>query len=709
VKLLFVLLLLAPLGRAQSCTPPEMMRPEDSIKSALSDTSCRLTDGTRYAEYALIVPVNGELQLGAAAPDFEIKLLLRDASGRKLDAGPNIRRTVERGRYSVLVNSTRNASGEFTLTSAFTPEPRMLCRDLTPIGPNQSVAGRLTASSCRLPDNSAFDHYAVSFFGWGTLEIVMEAADFTPYLILRTDEGRQLAFDTKARSAKIVYTVKGDESYTIVAAAGDSAGAGQYRLTLSFKPADEETCRALKTLVNSEDLQGKISAESCRIKSPPSQPLWFNYYDVKLAEAGLVDLRASSSTFDPVLILLDASGAAVDFDALSGGKGKPVLRRQLQPGSYTVVVYSSSGTGDYNLQYKFRAGPPETCPVLSLEAAATASGSLSGASSCRTQAGPADVYRIALPSPGTLDILMSSGDFPTWLLLRDEKDNPVTGISGAPNSRLVLDVPAGTWTVAAGTAGLPGAYSIAYQFTPRELPACSSVQKIEPNSAFLARLTDASCRGADGQPVDFYEFTASADSTVAAVMTSSDFDGLLTLETTQGNVLRRDDNSYGRFDALIVQYLAAGTYRLGAHSSRPNSGGLYRVDVLSAAGDRPPGCVPLRSLAFGDKIEGQLSFASCQYPGDTFAGIYRLDVAELSQVDIRLNSSQFDAFLLIIDAKGNLVDLDDDSGGNTNARLIRSLEAGAYYLVARPYAGYSSVGAYILSVDGARVPPPETP
>ena len=65
-------------------------------------------------------------------------------------------------------------------------------------------------------------------------------------------------------------------------------------------------------------------------------------------------------------------------------------------------------------------------------------------------------------------------------------------------------------------------------------------------------------------------------------------------------------------------------------------------------------------------------------------------------IDLRLNSSEFDAYLLLLDAKGAVIDEDDDSGGNTNARVSRSLAAGTYYIVAKPSGDYTSHGAYTL-------------
>jgi hypothetical protein len=66
-------------------------------------------------------------------------------------------------------------------------------------------------------------------------------------------------------------------------------------------------------------------------------------------------------------------------------------------------------------------------------------------------------------------------------------------------------------------------------------------------------------------------------------------------------------------------------------------------------------------------------------------------------VDLRLNAADFDANLIVLDAKGNLVEDDDDDGGGTNARITRALPAGTYYVVAKPLGDYLAHGAYTLT------------
>src|SRR5205823_6053268 len=141
------------------------------------------------------------------------------------------------------------------------------------------------------------------------------------------------------------------------------------------------------------------------------------------------------------------------------------------------------------------------------------------------------------------------------LIVRDDE------VNGMSVSHLSAALPAGQYTVIASASSGAGSYQLAAKFTPRDLPACTYAQSLELNGGYIQRLGPGSCRGSNGQPVDYYTFTLSADALVLAVVTSSEIDGYLTLYDAVGNVLRTDDNTYGSNDPLIVQYLPAGTYK----------------------------------------------------------------------------------------------------------------------------------------------------
>jgi len=122
------------------------------------------------------------------------------------------------------------------------------------------------------------------------------------------------------------------------------------------------------------------------------------------------------------------------------------------------------------------------------------------------------------------------------------------------------------------------------------------------------------------------------------------------------------------------------------------------VDLRTVAGARPPLCTPRATLRPGETANGVITYTGCQYLDNAFADIYQLIVTADSNVDLRLASSEFDAFLVLLDASGAVLDEDDDSGGNTNSRITRDLQAGTYYMVVEPFGNYTAHGAYTVSV-----------
>jgi hypothetical protein len=116
---------------------------------------------------------------------------------------------------------------------------------------------------------------------------------------------------------------------------------------------------------------------------------------------------------------------------------------------------------------------------------------------------------------------------------------------------------------------------------------------------------------------------------------------------------------------------------------------------------------PLNTIVVNEPIAktGNLnSTASPNYPGyesSYFINEYQIQGLKAGElVDIKLSSSDFNAYLELFDASklSDPIISDDNSGGNSNARLIFSPEANKNYLVrVRTYGAYES-GEYSLSV-----------
>ena len=116
-------------------------------------------------------------------------------------------------------------------------------------------------------------------------------------------------------SGEISVPVDRDSQYQVVVH-GDGA---QRRLPdrhHAFSPTTTRPAASSKTLADPARDTSVVSLDSCTRALPDSSDLLFyNYYSLTVAAAGLADLQVSSSDFAPSLSLLDEGGNLLASDA----------------------------------------------------------------------------------------------------------------------------------------------------------------------------------------------------------------------------------------------------------------------------------------------------------------------------------------------------------------------------------------------------------
>ena len=108
-------------------------------------------------------------------------------------------------------------------------------------------------------------------------------------------------------------------------------------------------------------------------------------------------------------------------------------------------------------------------------------------------------------------------------------------------------------------------------------------------------------------------------------------------------------------------------------------------------------CSETSPIAIGQTVTGALSAGDCQLTDGSYADRWLLTVNAASGVRIDLASDAFDAFLAVTTPNGTVIALDDDSGGNLNARLDLTLAPGSYVVWANS-VDPGETGPYTLSV-----------
>jgi hypothetical protein len=237
----------------QTCAPLPVL-PAGQTAGALSDSSCKLSDGTPYDSYRLVLPVRGQFQAHFDAAISNPAVILQDASGARLASGAAIQRQLEAGTYTMIVNGDPAA---YSFQTSFTAESSMWCSNFAALGWNQTVSGALGASGCKLPDGAPYEAYSLATFGGGTLTVSVSSGAFTPLLMVRSGDGALLASD----AASVQIAVTPFSNYQVVLSTGDNTGA--YRISTTFQADPIETCVAQKSLTDSAAHSGSITADSC--------------------------------------------------------------------------------------------------------------------------------------------------------------------------------------------------------------------------------------------------------------------------------------------------------------------------------------------------------------------------------------------------------------------------------------------------------------
>ncbi len=139
--------------------------------------------------------------------------------------------------------------------------------------------------------------------------------------------------------------------------------------------------------------------------------------------------------------------------------------------------------------------------------------------------------------------------------------------------------------------------------------------------------------------------------------------------------------------AGLVTAVAPGTSIISALSE-----GATGTATISVTQDP---CTVVRALAYGQTLSGTLTAADCKFADKTATQVFEFSLSAPAKVEILMTSTAVDAYLYLADPSLNVIDEDDDGGTGTNSRILRTLPAGRYLVVANTYDP-ESYGAYQL-------------
>jgi Calx-beta domain-containing protein/pre-peptidase/VCBS repeat protein len=235
-------------------------------------------------------------------------------------------------------------------------------------------------------------------------------------------------------------------------------------------------------------------------------------------------------------------------------------------------------------------------------------------------------------------------------------------------------------------------------------------------------LATTDCFLDDGNFVDVYTFTGTANQQVSITLDSIAFDAYLYLLAPNGTLLSSDDDGGGGTDARIptaggfITLPTNGTYTIYATSFEAEETGAYTLRLTAPGGGQCP-ATPFPSPSPSPQtLNGTLATTDCTMinAGDrtgAFVDIYTFNGFAGQEVVVAMSSSSFDTYLILV-SPNDLQAEDDDGGGLTDSRIpptgtIVLPANGVYTIFATSYAP-GATGPYTISLTLTTPPPAST-
>ncbi|MBV8858798.1 MAG: pre-peptidase C-terminal domain-containing protein [Acidobacteria bacterium] len=222
-----------------------------TLGGTLSNTDCKLTDGSFYDPYTFSGTAGQQVVLKMNSSAFDTFLFLLAPNGSVLasndDGGGGTNSRIppdsgvftlpSSGTYTVLANSFAPATtGGYSLSLTAAQQ----CT-VAGISPNQTLSATLSVTDCNLSDGSYYDSYTFGGAAGQQISVSMSSSAFDTYLIIVGPDGSVVATDddggggtnSRVPPASGTVTLSASGTYTILANSYAAGATGGYSLTLS--------------------------------------------------------------------------------------------------------------------------------------------------------------------------------------------------------------------------------------------------------------------------------------------------------------------------------------------------------------------------------------------------------------------------------------------------------------------------------------------
>ena len=207
----------------------------------------------------------------------------------------------------------------------------------------------------------------------------------------------------------------------------------------------------------------------------------------------------------------------------------------------------------------------------------------------------------------------------------------------------------------------------------------------------------------EGSRYELYLYRGVAGDLLRLTLRSAEFDGFLSGGRFEGASFvsdATDDDGAGGTDAqLNVTVGPSGTYAIQVKSYEAGETGAYTLALEKGTPAAPMLVLP---ISIGETVNGRLVDTDPKIPDGSHYQLYMFRGRPGQRVVILMRSEEFDAYLYggRIEAGGFVEEVtDDDSGGDTDARLEVTIPESGEYVIRANSLEAAKTGAFTLTVQ----------
>jgi len=358
------------------------------------------------------------------------------------------------------------------------------------------------------------------------------------------------------------------------------------------------------------------------------------------------------------------------------------------------------------------AAPVHAQAQRSINVGQTLSGALTADDPKSEDQSAYDDFSLRLNAGQSVEIVMSSSAFDSFLLLGTGTGSAFTSSvtdddgAGGQDARIrYTAAEAGIYTVRANAlnAGMMGPYSL--RVASYVAPPTPTATPITIGAAVNGSLRDGGGRLEDGDKLYApFTFTGKKGDRIALSTAASAFDSMIELGRTTGGTfeaISSDDDSGGDKNARLLAILPEdGEYTVRVIGFDKDAKGDFTLKFESLPA---PGAAPRpKTVNKGQVVRGELTDRSAQFDEFRAYDYYSIRGRAGETVTIILRSEAFDAVLDVGSMTPGgfaIIKSDDDGAGGTNAKVDFTFESSGSVIIRTSALQGGRTGAFSLSVE----------